>query len=670
MPPVAEGPAIKKAADKWVMANRSPLARRTAGGVNKHRMEEISNLQDLTREELIALLTERVEGGVKLEFAGKSNARRLARKVRPRVQRTMKKYGLGTPEAQSRNLVLEGDNLQAMVTLYRERGQVDLILTDPPYNTGKDFRYNDRWDEDPNDPGMGELVSEDEVAKHTKWMRFMLPRLKMMQSMLKPTGVLAICIDHRELFHLGQMLDELFGEENRLAIINWEKSASRRPDNNHVSTSTEYVLVYAKDIEKAKTASLDREEADNKRYGNPDSDPDGLWREGNLTARSWAESSDYVIQSPFTGAFHYPAGEGSWRHPKRNIKKWLEEWGSEYEERQLDDGHVPALMLKDGFSQATKDRALERLGEDNWPFIWFGRDGNGRPRTKTYLDKIKKGKVPVTYWADEDLIVPEELGSVSWDYTESGRSSDGVAELTAIVGQGHNFTTVKPLKLMMKIIQLWCPADGLVMDPFGGSGTTAHAVLALNHTADTSRRFILVEQGRPEKGDSYARSLTTDRLSRVVRGDWDNGKGVPLGAGYRFMALDKKVDADALLAMEREEMVDTVIASYFDTSRRRGGGLITTDPSEYRYLVAKNGDEEGFFLVWEGPDKNTDFTEDVYEQCSEEAQRAGLKPNYHVYARYNLFQTENVRFYQIPDRILIDFGLDLRNDAFTDEDER
>ncbi|MEK7475106.1 MAG: site-specific DNA-methyltransferase [Candidatus Coatesbacteria bacterium] len=187
---------------------------------------------------------------------------------------------------------MEGDNLQAMSTLYRERGQVDLVLTDPPYNTGKDFRYNDRWDEDPNDPGLGEFVAADDGARHTKWMRFMWPRLQMMKAMLKPTGVLAVCIDHRELFRLGQMLDELFGQSNRLAIINWQKSAAPRSDNNHISTSTEYVLVYAKDIAKALTGSLERSEKDDRRYSNPDSDPGGDWREGNLTARSYSAKDD------------------------------------------------------------------------------------------------------------------------------------------------------------------------------------------------------------------------------------------------------------------------------------------------------------------------------------------------------------------------------------------
>lgn len=276
---------------------------------------------------------------------------------------------------------------------------------------------------------------------------------------------------------------------------------------------------------------------------------------------------------------------------------------------------------------------------------------------------MKKGAVPVTYWVDED----DELLSLeatSWCHQESGRSSDGVAELNAIVGPGHGFDTVKPLKLMRKIIQLWCPLDGLVVDPFAGSGTTAHAVLQLNTEQDASRRFILIEQGRPEKGDSYARSLTADRLRRVITGDWANGKGEPICGGFRFLTLGNEVDAAALLQMERDEMVDTVIASHFDANRRRGAGLITIPPNGYRYLVARNVDNEGIFLVWEGANRNTDFTEEVYEACSLEAEQAGLKAFFHVYARLYLYQSEDVDFYQIPDRILADFGLNLRNEAF------
>ena len=203
---------------------------------------DTSLLDGLSHDELIALVEEIIGGGITVNFSGKANATQIARKVRPRVVRRIKTLSVGDQAAQADNLLIEGDNLQAMATLYRERGQVDLILADPPYNTGKDFRYNDRWEEDPNDPGLGDLVSPDDGSRHTKWMRFMWPRLQMMRSMLKPGGVLAICIDHRELFRVGQMLDELFREENRLAVINWQKMYGSKNHDTGVSTTTEYVL--------------------------------------------------------------------------------------------------------------------------------------------------------------------------------------------------------------------------------------------------------------------------------------------------------------------------------------------------------------------------------------------------------------------------------------------
>lgn len=173
--------------------------------------------------------------------------------------------------------------------------------------------------------------------------------------------------------------------------------------------------------------------------------------------------------------------------------------------------------------------------------------------------------------------------------------------------------------------------------------------MALNEAVGTDRRFILIEQGRPEKADSYAKTLTADRLQRVVSGQWANGGGVPVDGGFEFRTLTKQVDATALLAMEREEMVDTVIASYFDSSRRRGPSLVRFTDRDYAYLVAKNSEDEGFYLVWGGAGENTDLTEDVYEACVEEGEKEGLKPVYHVYSRFNLFTTPGVHWYQIPD---------------------
>jgi adenine-specific DNA-methyltransferase len=620
------------------------------------------------------------EAGLRITFVGKDNARQLARRVRPRVMAAVAKYSVGTNEQQARNVVIEGDNLQALVTLYRERGHVDLIATDPPYGTGRDFRYNDKWEDDPNDPGVGEFVSPDDGARHTKWMRFMWPRLQMMKSMLKPSGVLAICIDHRELFHLGQMLDELFGEKNRLAIINWQKAYAPRSDRAHVSTATEYVLVYAKSQEKARTALLGRTDAMNSRYDNPDGDL-RLWRPDNPAGPSpkTHQGMVYAIQSPFTAELHYPAGNSCWRSDKRDMKRWLEEWGSDYVEKDINDLHERAMIIGLPANQLAPQQALvlanpsdearrrarEKLAQGPWPRLLFLKEGEGRPALKRYLEEVKQGRVSTTYWADEDYETPVELGPVSWAHQESGHNQAGINELDAIVGKGHGFDTVKPLKLMSKIIQLWCPADGLVIDAFAGSGTTAHATMQLNSSASAERRFIMIEQGRPEKGDSYARTLLADRF---VTGSWASGNVDPLAGGFRFVALRNKVDADVVLQMERDEMVDTVIASYFDASKKRGSTLIRVDPNGRPYLVAKNGDEEGFFLVWGGPKQNTDFTEAVYEAVAAEARGSGLKAIYHVYARFNLYQTENVRFYQIPDRILADFGLDIRSEPFHESD--
>jgi len=632
-----------------------------------------TELTKLSREELERLIKSIATNGVALSFHGKRSAMQIARKVRPRQTRREPRLHVGSPECQSKNMLIEGENLQAMVTLYKYRGQVDLIVTDPPYNTGQAFRYNDRWDDDPNDPDLGMFVADEDGSKKTKWMKFMWPRLQIMKSMLKSTGVLAICIDHRELFRLGQALDEIFGEKNRLAIINWQKSAAPRPDNTHVSTSTEYVLVYAKDIALVETQSLSRSALDNKRYGNPDNDPNDLWREGNLTARSYSAKDDYAIQSPFTGELHYPAGEGAWRHPKRNIKTWLSQWGSTYVEKDIGDGKAKALIVKNGSSEGIPDSvrmaASIRLKKDNWPFIWFGRDGKGRPRTKTYLNQIKKGKVPVSYWADEHFTPETLIDSVSWDYSESGRSSDGVSELSALVGEGHGFVTVKPLKLISKIIQIWCPPHGLVLDPFAGSGTTGHAVLWLNKEEGGDRRFILMEQGAPEHGDKYARTLTWQRLKNVITGQRPNGELVePLGGGFEYRLLTKTIDARTVLSMQRDELIDVVLTSYWETHKRSAPSLTRVDDDSCQYLIGQDDNGEGYFLIWDNGGPVGSLNLDTYKRVSQEANKVNIAPPFHVYARYETYQSPNVRFWKIPDKILSDLGL-TENDEYNNEEE-
>jgi adenine-specific DNA-methyltransferase len=402
------------------------------------RLRNNMDYEQLSRSALIRLLQEHDAAlidagrdGIVMNYTGRTAPWQIIRQVKPKLNRILKKFSVGDEISQSQNEIWDGENLSAMVTLYKYRGQVDLILTDPPYNTGEDFRYNDKWDKDPNDPDLGELVPKDDGSRHSKWLRFMTPRVWMMREMLKPTGVIAICIDHRELYRLGMLMDEIFKEENRIAIINWQKAFSPKNDSKHVSTATEYVLVYAKDINRSKTGLLPRNEKSDRFFNNNDNDPQGEWAGKDPTAKDFRKNTVFGIQSPFTGTLHYPDFEHTFKSPvpeaskhwtgmsKLEMKKNLEAWGTPYEERDLGDNRGKALVLAgsslaligydpkiDKIVGAASKKAYARISQNVWPKLYFRDDraGNqavGRPRIKNYLQNVKRGKVSLTYWADE-----------------------------------------------------------------------------------------------------------------------------------------------------------------------------------------------------------------------------------------------------------------------------
>lgn len=638
-----------------------------------------------------------MNGGVSLSFNGKRTAQVIQRKVMPRVVKINKKLSFNDENGKCKNLIIDGENLQGMVTLYKYKGTVDLILTDPPYNTGKDFRYNDKWDTDPNDPELGSLVTLEDGSRHTKWIKFMYPRIQMMYSMLKSNGVLAICIDERELFHLGMMLNEVFGEENRIGIINWQKSYSPKNDSVHLSSATEYVLVYSKCKEGTKTNLLERTTKMNSSYKNPDNDPEGEWTSGDPTAKTPSDKDRYAIQSPFTGNLHYP-GAGSWRNPKKKMRMYLEQWGSKYIEKKLEDGRAKALVLKgatipiipkeqnldnnpvvelevkDEIVKEAEKKALSIKKTKVMPILYFAKEGYGRPRCKRHLKNVKKGKVPLTYWADEDFDEEFILGCQSWEHSESGHSQTGIKELNYILGRGHGFETVKPLKLIEKIIQLWCPPEGLVLDPFAGSGTTAHAVLELNLLTESKRNFIIIEKG--EKEDKYAKTLTRERVKRAITGERVDKDGEikkmekPLEGGFLYWELEQKVDANAILELKRDELIDMVLASHWEDDKRKNGNYIERIETKYKYLVGKNILEEGFFIIWNENDDVGKLDQDSYLEMLKEAKQEGVKTPYHVYARTQTYQTNKVKFYQVPDKILLHLGLNENSDSYNNEENK
>lgn len=643
----------------------------------------------LPRSTLIRMLQEHDQAmrdagkdGIVLSYTGRTAPWQIIRQVKPKLHKIVKKHSIGDESHQVLNELWDGENLSTMVTLYKHRGQVDLVLTDPPYNTGEDFRYNDKWDKDPNDPDLGQLVPKDDGSRHSKWLKFMTPRVWMMREMLKPGGVMAICIDHRELYRLGMLMDEVFGEENRLGIINWQKSYAPRNDQKHISTATEYVLVYANSMERVKTNPLPRTEAMNSRYGSWDNDPD-LWKPGDLTApgETTHPTMVYAVQSPFTGQLHYPSPGRCWSTERAKMKKHLEAWGSAYAQKDLDDGRPPALVIKgaplpddEKFSMdhPALRKALERATaireKGTWPMAHWRDGGVGTFGMKKYLKDVKSGIVPTTYWSEDDYEEPLDVESASWDHSESGHSQAGVNELTAVVGKGHNFKTVKPMRLMKKIIQIWCPGAGLVLDPFAGSGTTGHAVLELNAESDAHRRFILIEQGNTEKGDHYAKTLTADRLKRVLTGQWASGKRTPLPGGFRFIELQKeKIDAEAVNALAREEMIDLLLTSHWDKADKAKSYLRRLAAGAHRHLFAVNSRNEGFYLIWDDADQPSVLNREAYKRIVAEGKDAEVVPKYHVYASIAPYTGTGIEFYKIPDSVLEHIGFNPRSDAYNNE---
>ena len=285
---------------------------------------------------------------------------------------------------------------------------------------------------------------------------------------------------------------------------------------------------------------------------------------------------------------------------------------------------------------------------------------------------MKSSVRATSFWIDPEE-QPLELGTVSWLSSQSGRSRDGIEELSNIVGKDHKFETVKPLKLIKKIIQIWCPQHGVVMDPYAGSGTTGHAILELNGETESDRRFILVEQGRPDNGDKYARTLTWQRLKNAITGERPDKHGklsqsaTPLGGGFEFRMLTSQIDAKAVLSMKKDELIDVVITSHWDTNSRNSPNLIRVEDPKISYLVGKNQQGEGYFIIWNngGPVGQLDVKS--YNILLQDAKKADLKPPYHVYARYEVYQSKNVRFYKIPDKILAHLGLNENSDSYNDQ---
>ncbi len=294
------------------------------------------------------------------------------------------------------NMLIHGDNLLALKALEKDyQGKIKCIYIDPPYNTGSAFEHYD------------------DNLEHSQWLNLMRPRLELLYKLLKEDGSIWISIDDDEQAYLKVLCDEIFGRQNFVNSVIWEKKYSPQNDARWLSDNHDFILVYAKNKSLWKPNLLPRTKEMNARYKNPDNDPRGDWKPGDLSVRTYNAACDFSITTPSGRVVNPPAGR-CWR--------------------------------------TTKEK-FEEMVEDNR--IWFGPKGDSVPSVKRFLTDVKQGITSMTIWK----------------YTEVGHNQDARKEVKKFNSESV-FATPKPEKLMEKIIKLASNEGDLVLDSFLGSGTT------------------------------------------------------------------------------------------------------------------------------------------------------------------------------------------------------
>ena len=406
--------------------------------------------------------------------------------------------GLSPKASLHDNLIVAGDNLLALKALLPTyHGKVKCITIDPPYNTGNEgWAYNDRVNSPMMKDWFGQVVDRDDLTRHDKWCCMMLPRLKLLRELLSDDGAIFVSIDDNEVHRLRCLMDEVFGEENFVATVIWEKVYSPKSSAKYFSENHDFIVVYARAKEQFKRALLPRTDEANARYNNPDGDPRGPWKPGDLSARNPYKQGTYSIRCPGGRLIDGPPPGTFWRYSEDNFWK-------------LHDDHR----------------------------IWWGADENQVPAIKRFLSEVKQGLVPETIWT----------------YREVGHTQDAKKTLLQLFPNDlPDFTTAKPVDLLKRIVHLTTDKDSIVLDSFAGSGTTAHAVFALNKEDGGDRRFILIEC------EDYVDSITAERVRRVIKGvpsARDESLREGLGGTFSYFKLGKP--------MRKESMLDrTTLPSY------------------------------------------------------------------------------------------------------------
>jgi adenine-specific DNA-methyltransferase len=380
------------------------------------------------------------------------------------------------PES-TENLIIEGENLEVLKLLsgsYREK--VKCIYIDPPYNTGKDFVYSDNFTQDKKGYWEDAEVLENGVKidtntetdgrYHSNWLNMMYSRLLISRQLLKEDGVIFISIDDNEVHHLRKLCDEVFGEDNFVANIIWEKKFAPSNDAKWFSDNHDHILIYAKNKDIYRPFLLERSEEALSRYKNVDNDPRGVWVSGDMTVKTYSANNDFEIITPSGKKINPPKGI-CWR------------------------------FSKDKINELIKDKR-----------VWFGESGDNVPRLKRFLTDVKDGVTPLTIWYHKDV----------------GHNQEATQECRKLFEGEQYFDTPKPTRLLKRISQLSLSEDDIILDFFGGSGTTGHSIMDLNKEDGGNRKFILVQipEATDEKSEAYKAGykkisdITIKRNKRVI----------------------------------------------------------------------------------------------------------------------------------------------------------
>ncbi|HCG7540878.1 TPA: site-specific DNA-methyltransferase [Vibrio parahaemolyticus] len=403
---------------------------------------------------------------------GKTKARQIAQTPSTGTLRPCKEESVNWDTTE--NLFIEGDNLEVLKLLQKSyHKKVKMIYIDPPYNTGNDFVYKDNFHNniknylditnqlDENGKAFGTNV-DTSGRYHSDWLNMIYPRLKLARNLLNEEGLIFISIDDKELPNLRAICNEIFGEDNFIANFIWEKRTNRE-NRKVVSSRHDYIVCFAKNVNATERAlkQLPMNAKALANYKNPDDDPRGDWKSDPATAQGGhgTKSQFYTLVAP-----------NGKQHELESGRCWL------YTQPVMEEA------IKDGR-------------------IWFGRDGNGVPRIKTYLNAKERGLTP------ETILFASEVGT-----NESAKNS-----LKKLFDGHAAFDTPKPVELIKTLMQMGLDGEDIILDFFAGSGTTAQAVYELNQDDNKNRKFILVQLPEATNTKSEAIKLGYKTINQVTK---------------------------------------------------------------------------------------------------------------------------------------------------------